>query len=126
MKIQRFNTISSLPAVMKIVDYVIPDKKFDKSIVDKSCFTTLDDQLSKLTPMSVSEQEQHFDFVNGVDDGREKPLRKGYDITELGESIKQKQDIVNKIVEKAVLEEQKQAEHKAMQDTVSSSLNTTK
>lgn len=123
MKIQRFNTISSLPASMKIEDYVIPDKIFDKSIVDKSCFTTLEDQLAKLTPMSVSEAEQHFDFVNGVDDGRSMPMRKGYDISELSTSIRERQDVVKEVVNKAIKEEQMQAEHKAMQQKVVSESN---
>lgn len=122
MKIQRFNTISSLPAVMKIEDYVIESKIFDKSIVDKSCFTTLEDQLAKLTPMSTSEAEQHFDFVNGIDDGRKAPMRKGFDIAELSTTIRESQAIVKDVVDKANSEAQKQAEHKAMQNKVAAEL----
>lgn len=118
MKIQRFNTISSLPAVMKIQDYVIEGKVFDKSIVDKSCFTTLDDQLAKLTPMSVSEAEQHFDFVNGVDDGRKAPYRKGVDIAEISNDIYNSQAIIKDVVDKANKKAAKEAEHKAMQAKV--------
>ena len=120
MKIQRFNTISSLPGVMKIQDYVIKDKVFDKSIVDKSCFTTLEDQLAKLTPMSVSEAEQHFDFVNGVDDGRKAPYRKGVDIAEISNDIHNEQAIIKAVIDKANRKAQKEAEHKAMQSKVAS------
>jgi len=122
MKIQRFNTISSLPGVMKIQDYVIKDKVFDKSIVDKSCFTTLEDQLAKLTPMSVSEAEQHFDFVNGVDDGRKAPYRKGVDIAEISNDIHNEQAIIKAVIDKANRKAQKEAEHKAMQSKVASEI----
>lgn len=120
MKIQRFNTISSLPASMKITDYVIPDKIYEKSIVDKSCFTTLEDQLAKLTPMSTSEAEQHFDFINGKDDGREMPMRKGSDIAELSTSIRLQQESIKKKIDDAAIETAKQAEHKAIQEKVAS------
>jgi len=120
MKIQRFNTISSLPGVMKIQDYVIKDKVFDKSIVDKSCFTTLEDQLAKLTPMSMSEAEQHFDFVNGVDDGRKAPYRKGVDIAEISNDIHNEQAVIKAVIDKANRKAQKEAEHKAMQSKVAS------
>ena len=118
MKIVRFNTISSLPDVMKLENYTIPDKEFDPSIVDKTCFTPLTEQLKGLQPMSVSEMNQHYDFVNGKDDGRAMPLRKGADLAELSTDIRLKQQKVKEKIDKAAQEVAKQAEHKALQDKI--------
>lgn len=127
MKIQRFNTISSLPGVMKTEDYVIPSKIWEKSIVDKSCFVPLDTQLQTLTPMTASEQQQHYDFVNGKDDGRAMPLHRGADISELQEDVRNKQEAIKKKLDKAAEEIAKEAEHKALQESVRNDLaNTTK
>lgn len=122
MKIKRFNTISALPHVMKVEDYVIPDKIWDESIVDKSCFIPLDTQLATLKPMTASEQEQHFDFVDGKDDGRQMPLRRGADISELAQDIREKQKNIKKKLDSAAMNIVKEAEHKAMQEQVKAEL----
>lgn len=86
-------------------------KVFDEPIVDKSCFTTVTDQLKKLVPMTNDEINSHFDFVNGQrDDGRELPLRKGADIAERTERIKRKQAKIAEKIADAQLQAQIAAE----------------
>lgn len=110
MKFSSFNVISSLPGRMKIIEIEVKPKKFDESIVDKSCFSPLSEQLKILQPMTPSEREQHFDFPDGKDDGRRAPLPRGSDIAELSNDIRQKQEKVAQEVKKA--EEQMQRELK--------------
>lgn len=113
MTIIRFNTITSIPATMKAVEYTLPDKTFDKSIVDKSCYTPIEDQIAKVQPMTTSEINQHFDFVNGKDDGRRAPMRQGADIAEIqrafNEADKKLKEDINKEAKRLAKEKEQQA-----------------
>lgn len=123
MKLLRFNTISSLPSSMKLETYTSPNKVYEPSIVDKTCFTPLTEQLKGLQPMTMSEAIQHYDFVNGKDDGREMPLHKGADISEISTDIRNKQESISKRLDKAAQEIAKEAEHKALQEKVKSEIS---
>lgn len=118
MKIIRFNTISSLPAVMKTEEYTIPDKVFDKSIVDKSCYTPIADAVAKVQPMTTSEINQHFDFVNGKDDGRKSPPRQGQDIAEVHEAVKKADERLKKQIKDESERIKKEREQKALVDSI--------
>lgn len=110
----RFNCISSLPAVMKTIEFEQPVKHFDESIVDKSCFTPLSEQLKTLTPMTTSERDQHFDFPDGKDDGRKAPRPRGADIAEISTDIREKQAIVKQEIEKAEADFQRELKNSAL------------
>lgn len=110
---KRFNTITSLPNVMKVEDYTIPKKEYDESIVDKSCFSPLSEQLKTIQPMTPSEAEQHFHFVDGIDTGMKPPLPPSADIAEVSNAIREGQKAVKKTIDKAVEKTQQEMRQKA-------------
>lgn len=114
MKFSSFNVISSLPGHMKIIEIEVKPKKFDVSIVDKSCFSPLSEQLKTLQPMTPSEREQHFDFSNGKDDGRSAPLPRGADIAELSNDIRQRQSKITQEMKKAEENLQRELKNQAL------------
>lgn len=114
MKYSSFNVITSLPGRMRIIEVEVKPKKYDESIVDKSCFSPLSEQLKTLQPMTPSERDQHFDFPNGKDDGRKAPLPRGSDISEISNDIRQKQDKIAKEVKKAEENLQRELKNQAL------------
>lgn len=118
MTIVRFNTITSIPATMKAVEYTLPDKIFDKSIVDKSCYSPIEDQIAKVQPMTTSEVNQHFDFVNGKDDGRRAPLRQGADVSEIQHAFNEAKKSFNKQVQEESKKIAREREQKALVDSI--------
>lgn len=89
-------------------------KMFSESIVDKSCFTTLTDQLKHVAPMTQEEVNSHYDFIKGSkDDGKIMPLRKGSDIAELQADVRTKQKNIKDKIDKIASEEIKKAQIKA-------------
>lgn len=120
----RFTTISSLPNVMKIGEYENPIKHYDKSIVDKSCFTTIDDQLAKVQPMTATEIEQHYDFIDGKDDGRKAPMRKGADISEITVAARNANEKLKKQIEEASEKTRLEQQQKAYVESIKTSVET--
>lgn len=118
MKIQRFNCISSLPAVMHFEEFSIPDKVYDKSIVDPSCYSPLEDELAKVQPMTQSEIQQHYDFVNGKDDGRELPPPRDVDLAEVSQKLHNAEKKLQSDIEEATLKKQKEIEQQQLIESI--------
>lgn len=121
---KRFTTISSLPNVMTLGEYEQPVKHYDKSIVDKSCFTTLGDQLAKIQPMTASEIEQHYDFIDGKDDGRKAPMRKGADISEISVAARNANEKLKKQIKEASERTKTELQQKALVESIKESSET--
>lgn len=102
MKIHRYNTICSIPNIMKIKVVEIKGKIYDESIVDKSCYSPLSEQMKNLQPMTPSETEQHFHFIDGKDTGMNPPLPPSADIAEISTAIRKQQKAVKETIDKAV------------------------
>lgn len=89
-------------------------KTFDESITDKSCFTTLTDQLKHVAPMTQEEINSHYDFIKGSkDNGKTMPLRRGSDIAELQADVRSKQKNIKEKIDRIASEELKKAKIKA-------------
>lgn len=110
----RFKVISSIPATMQTYDYEPPCKHFDESIVDRSCFSPLSEQLKTLQPMTPLERDQHFDFPDGKDDGRKAPRPRGADLAEISSDIHQKQEKIKFELKKAEEKLQREMKNQAL------------
>lgn len=118
MEIVRFDCISSFPATMKAKEYEIHGKVYDKSIVDTSAYSPIEEELVKVQPMTQSEINQHFDFVDGKDDGRKMPRRRGADISEISMSLREANDKLQADIKKAAEAQAKEAKNKAEIDKI--------
>ena len=93
----RYDTISSLPDVMHIVDYSpMPDADYEPSLTDKSHFVPTSEAVKRLSAsgaLSDAEIESSFDFRDGKDTGMKTPVARmrGLDIAELSQGIKAEQ-----------------------------------
>lgn len=118
MEIVRFDCISSFPATMKAKEYEINGKVYDESIVDTSAYSPIEEELAKVQPMTQSEINQHFDFVDGKDDGRKMPRRRGADISEISTSLREANEKLQADIKKAAEAQAKEAQHKAEIDKI--------
>lgn len=114
LTLPRFNTISALCGKMKIEVIEIKPKEYEESIVDKSGYTPLEVQLSTLKPMSPNEIQQHYDFIDGHDDGRAPRHKPDTDIAVISTEVREKQKAIKNKIDKAQSEVLKQAEHQQM------------
>lgn len=118
MKIQRYNTICSIPGIMEQVLVDVKGKKYDASIVDKSCYSPLSEQLKGIQPMTPSEVEQHYHFIDGKDTGMKPPLPPSADIAEISNAIREGQKAVKKTIDKAVEKTKLDIENKKSAEAV--------
>lgn len=83
---KRYNTISTIPGVMQIVDYEdIPYSSDKPSVVDKKYFIPLSQQTSGIFR---SVDPNQFTLKDGVDDGRDISLRRrGLDLSQKSQTL---------------------------------------
>lgn len=85
----------------KLIDYVVPEEHYTASLVDKSHFVPIAEALKSLD--TAHDVQLHYDFSNGIDDGRELPLSRkpGRDIAEYSRKVAELQEDVRQSIKKA-------------------------
>lgn len=85
----------------KFVDYDVPEEHYTASLVDKSHFIPIAEALKSLD--AAHDTQLHYDFENGVDDGRELPLSRkpGRDIAEYSRKVAELQEDARQSIKKA-------------------------
>lgn len=110
---KRYNTISNIPGVMKIVDYEdVPYSSDKPSVVDKKYFIPLSQQTSGIFR---SVDPNQFTLKDGVDDGRDISLRRrGLDLSQKSHTLRSMVDKassakadIDKAVERAKASQEK-------------------
>lgn len=122
---KRYSTIQAVASDATLVDYIIPIKKFGKSLTDKSHFVPIADAVASLTAGNRAHIDDglSYDFVDGKDDGRSFANRKrSRDIAEVFQDKVNGEKALNaSIAESKSREASKNASKKAYEDIMSSS-----
>lgn len=85
----------------KLIDYNVPAEHYTASLVDRSHFVPIAEALKSLD--TAHDVQLHYDFNNGIDDGRELPLSRkpGRDIAEYSRRVAELQEDAKKSIKKA-------------------------
>lgn len=91
---KRYNTISCIPGLMKVVDYEEPVvEKSDVPVVDKKYFVPLSEQRNAVFRALTERDKARFSFPDGNDDGRDVSMkRRGLDLAEVSTNLNNVRD----------------------------------
>ncbi|QCS36790.1 hypothetical protein [Tortoise microvirus 104] len=121
----RYETIK-LITKNKISDYKLPEVIFDESIVDKSLFVPVSQQLKGLQNHGMTQDDmRNYDFIDGKDTGDKIPITrtKGLDMAELSTAIRDEQNSIKDAIDKAVQKEKARQALKSETEAFKASLN---
>lgn len=110
---EKLNTINN-ETKLQVIEYSMPKTPNSPYIVDDSNFIPIKEaikQLNRIADPSTSELEQSYDFLNGIDNGKQIPISRTHnygDIAELAVEVQQQTDKMRE----AILEGKKELAYK--------------
>ena len=100
----RYNSVCFFPGQCATYDFSPCKKEYGPSIVDKSHFVPISEQVKALAFSGSTGGQGCYDFADGRDNGMVLPVhrRKNVDLAELSQEVRRNQDIVQSNLKAAV------------------------